>query len=77
MLIVFVNDVLCLDVLRDLDEGGKWFARPLVPSLLRSEKSLNFLRENVIVGAEQDIFEILSLIICIFCFLESLRWWRL
>jgi hypothetical protein len=34
------------------------FSRPLVPAFLSSGKYRNCLRENVIVGAEQDNFEI-------------------
>ena len=42
------------------------FARPLVPAFLSNGKYCNCFRENAIVGAEQQQFEVFSLIECTF-----------
>ena len=39
-------------------EAKRGFSRPIVPAFLSSGKYYNCLRENVIVGAEQDNFDI-------------------
>ena len=50
--------LLTVDFPQVLDEGGKGVSRPLVPAFLSSGNYRNCFRENVIVDAEQDNFEI-------------------